>query len=80
MRVNDDRDERFDLRKQMFFEQMNVAYKELRQDKKAWQSELEERSLFDKTTGDCMTIRALETARGASFDIASASCNGICTL
>ena len=40
------------LKKQIFFEQMNGAYQHIRNDKSAWQQEKEERSLFDKSVGD----------------------------
>lgn len=43
------------LKKQIFFEQMNGAYQHLRTDKRAWEDEQKERALFDKAVGDGMT-------------------------
>jgi hypothetical protein len=40
------------LKKQIFFDQMNSGYQKLRSDKAAWDAELEERALLDKTIGD----------------------------
>lgn len=40
------------LKKEIFFEQMNAGYKDLRNAPQAWATEMAERSLFDKTTGD----------------------------
>ena len=40
------------LKKEIFFEQMNNAYKDLRNDKQAWVAELEDRALFDKSIHD----------------------------
>lgn len=42
------------LKKEIFFEQVNNAYKDLRQDKQAWAVELEERALFEKSIQDGM--------------------------
>jgi hypothetical protein len=38
------------LNKQMFFEQMNAAYRDLRLDESAWQLEEEERALFEQAS------------------------------
>lgn len=35
------------LNKQIFFEQMNSGYREMRQDLAAWEAELQERELFE---------------------------------
>ena len=40
------------LKKQIFFEQMNDAYRDLKSDKKSWQTEVEERALLDRSIGD----------------------------
>lgn len=40
------------LKKEIFFEQMNKGYRDLRNDKQAWSAELEERALFEKSTHD----------------------------
>jgi hypothetical protein len=40
------------LKKQIFFEQMNNAYSALRADEQSWQSELEERALLEQASGD----------------------------
>ena len=40
------------LKKEIFFEQMNNAYKDIREDKAAWKAELEERALFESTVSD----------------------------
>ncbi len=40
------------LRREIFFEQMNSAYKNLREDKTAWEAEQQERRLLDNAIGD----------------------------
>ena len=40
------------LKKELFFEEMNSAYKDIRADKAAWKIEQDERAIFDKSIGD----------------------------
>lgn len=40
------------LKKEIFFEQMNNGYRDLRNDKLAWAAELEERALFENSIKD----------------------------
>lgn len=40
------------LKKEIFFEQMNNGYRDLRNDKQAWAAELEERALFENSIHD----------------------------
>ncbi len=40
------------LRREIFFEQMNSAYKSLREDKSAWEAEHQERRLLDNAIED----------------------------
>ena len=40
------------LNKELFFEQMNRGYRNLRNDSEAWKSEMEDRALFENTLGD----------------------------
>jgi hypothetical protein len=44
------------LKKEIFFQQMNCAYRDMRKDKAAWDAEMEERALFDKSVGDGMQL------------------------
>ena len=43
------------LKKAIFFEQMNNAYRGLRSNSEEWQSEKEERAIFDNSLGDGLT-------------------------
>jgi hypothetical protein len=44
------------LKKEIFFEQMNGAYRDMRKDKAAWDVEVAERALFDKSVGNGMEL------------------------
>jgi predicted transcriptional regulator len=45
------------LRRQLFLDAADAAYATLKQDTKAWQAELEERSLWEATLSDGLDLR-----------------------
>ena len=45
------------LKKELFFERMNNAYKDLRNDQEAWDAEQAERALFEKSVGDGIDLK-----------------------
>ena len=44
------------LKKEIFFQQMNGAYRDMRKNQSDWDAEMEERALFDKSVGDGMEL------------------------